>query len=78
MRRGKTGYPIFRFYMRGEEREKERAPTSLYDLWRSGGRNSSGQKRNFIYSTRATRGYQKHGISLRIQLRSSGNQRFRV
>ena len=33
-------------------------------------RNSSGQERKFIYSTRATREYQKHGISPRIQVRS--------
>ena len=41
------------------ERERERAPTYLYDLRRSVGRNSSGQERKFIYSTRATCGYQK-------------------
>ena len=58
------------------ERERERALTSLYDLRRLVGRNSSEQK--FIYLTRATHGYQKHRISLRIQMRSSGNQMFRV
>ena len=64
--------------MRGEERERERALTFLYELRRSVGRNSLGQERKFIYLTRATSGYRKHGISLRIQARSSGNQRFRV
>ena len=41
-------------------------------------RNSSSQKQKFIYSMRAMRGYQKHEISPTIQVRSSGNQRFRV
>ena len=41
-------------------------------------RNLSSQKQKFIYSTRARRGYRKHDISTRIQVRSSGNQRFRV
>ena len=59
-------------------REGKRALTSLFDLWRSVGRNSSGQERKFIYSTSATCGYQKHNISLRIQARSSGNQGFQV
>ena len=48
------------------ERERERAQTPLYDLRRSVGRNSSSRKRKFIYLMRATRGYRKHGISLRI------------
>ena len=60
------------------ERERERAPTFLYYLRRSVGRNLLGQKRKFIYSTKATRRYQKHGISPSIQARSSGNQGFRV
>ena len=60
------------------ERERERAPTSFYDLQRSVGRNSLGQERKFIYLMRATSGYRKHGISSMIQARSSGNQRFRV
>ena len=60
------------------ERRRERALTSLYDLRRSVGQNSSRQERKFIYSIRATRGYRKHEISPRIQARSSGNQRFRV
>ena len=51
---------------------------SIYDLWRSSGRISSGQDLKFIYSTRATRGYKKHEISLRIRAKSLGNQRFRV
>ena len=59
-------------------RESERSPTSLNDLRRSGGRNSSGQEQKFIYLTKARRGYQKHGISPRIKARSLENQRFRV
>ena len=39
-------------------------------------RNLSGQERKFIYSTRATREYQKHEISPRIQVRSSKNPKF--
>ena len=60
------------------ERKGERAPTSLYDLQRSVGRNSSGQERKFIYLTRATRGYRKHEILPRILARSLGNQKFLV
>ena len=47
--------------MRERKREEREDPTSLYDLRRSGGRNSSGQERKFIYSTRVTRGYKKRG-----------------
>ena len=65
--------------VRGErERVEREAPTSLYNLWSSVAWFSSDQERKFIYSTRATHGYQKHGISPRIQVRNSGNQRFRV
>ena len=39
---------------------------SLYDLRRSGGRNSSNQDLKFIPSTRATREYQQHAVSLKI------------
>ena len=39
---------------------------SLYDLRRLGGRNSSCQDLKFIYSTRATRGYQQHAVSPKI------------
>ena len=56
----------------------EKALASLYNLWRSGGRISSGQDLKFIYSIRATRGYQKHEISSRVCAKSLGNQRFRV
>ena len=59
------------------ETERERAPTSLYDLRRSVGRNSSGQEQKFIYLTRATHGYRKHEILPMIQMRSLENQRFR-
>ena len=41
------------------ERVGERAPSSLYDLQRSVGRNLSGKERKFIYLTRATRGVPK-------------------
>ena len=41
-------------------------PHSLYDLWRSGGRNPSSQDLKFIYSTMATRGYRQHVTSSKI------------
>ena len=67
----------------GHERERERKKkrkntNSLFDLQRSFNRNSSGQERKFICSTRATRGYRKHEISPRIPAKSLRNQRFRV
>ena len=40
------------------------------DLRKSDRRNSSGQERKVLYATRATRGYQKHGISPRIQVKN--------
>ena len=58
------------------ERVRE-SQTSLFDPRSFVGRNTSGQEQKFIYLTRATRGYRKHGISLRIQARSSRNQRSR-
>ena len=48
------------------EREMRETPHSLYDLWRSGGRNLSSQDIKFIYSMRATRGHRQHAISSRI------------
>ena len=45
--------------------------TRSFDRW-----NLSGQERKFIYSTRATCEYQKHGISPRIQVRSLENPKF--
>ena len=65
---------------RKERREKEEreASTSLYDLRRSVGRFSSGQELKIICSTKATRGYRKHELSPRIQVKSSGNQGFQV
>ena len=48
------------------ERERNKTPPSLYDLRRLGGRNPSSQDLKFIYSTRATRGYQKHTVSPKI------------
>ena len=50
--------------------------SSLFDTRSCDRRNSSGQERKFIYSTRATREYQKHGISPRIQVRSLENPKF--
>ena len=61
-----------------KKKEKKEAPTSLYNIRRSMGRFSSGQELKIICSTKATRGYRKHEISLRIQLKSLGNQGFRV
>ena len=63
---------------RREERDEREASNSLYDLRRSVGRFSSGQELKIICSTKATRRYRKHEISQRIQLKSSGNQGFRV
>ena len=59
-------------------KEKKEIQTSLFNLRSSIDRNSSSQEQKFIYSTRATRGYRKHGILPRIQARSSGNQKFGV
>ena len=63
---------------RERERKKKEIQTSLFDIRSFTDRNSLGQERKFIYSMRVTHGYRKHRISLRIQARSSGNQRFRV
>ena len=41
------------------------------DLRKSDRRISSGQTRKVLYSTKATRGNQKHGISPRIQVKNS-------
>ena len=60
------------------EKEEREASTSLYDLRRSVGRFSSSQELKIICSTKASHGYQKHEISPRIQVKSSGNQGFRV
>ena len=48
----------------------------LFDTRSFDRRNSSGQEQKFIYSTRAMCEYQKYGISLRIQVRSSENPKF--
>ena len=64
--------------VRGQERVEREAPTSLYDLWSSIARFSSGQELKSIYATRATRGYQKQRISSKIQAKSSGDSGFRV
>ena len=48
------------------ERGERKVFPSLYDLRRSGGRNPSNQNLNFIYSTRATRGYRQHAVSPKI------------
>ena len=42
---------------------------SFSDLRKSDRRNSSGKERKVLYATRATRGYQKHWISPRIQVK---------
>ena len=39
------------------------------DLWKSDRWISSSQARKVLYATRVTRGYQKHGISPRIQVK---------
>ena len=49
----------------------------LFDTQSFDRRNSSGQERKFIYSTRAMREYKKHGILPTIQVRSSENPKFR-
>ena len=59
-----------------KKRERGEAPTSLYDLRRLVGQFSLGQELKIICSTKATRGYRKHEISPRIQVKSSGNQGF--
>ena len=63
---------------REKEREERESPTSLYNLQRSMGRFLSGQELKIICSTKATCGYRKQEISPVIQVKSSGNQRFRV
>ena len=65
---------------RGREKMKNKKiiQTYFFDLLSFVSQNSSDQERKSIYSTRATLGYQKKGISSRIQVRSFGNQRFRV
>ena len=60
------------------EKEEREAPTSLYNLRRSVGWFSSSQELKTICWTKATRGYRKHQISPRIQVKSSRNQGFRV
>ena len=67
----KKGKKIIRFshpFGSGLERVRgeRKTPHSLYDLRRSGGRNSSSQDLDFIYSTRATRGYRQHAVSSKI------------
>ena len=49
---------------------------SFSDLRKSNRRNSLGKERKVLYMTRATRGYQKHGISPRIQVKNSENPNF--
>ena len=62
-----------------EKRERRELPSaSLFDSWSSAYQNSSSQEPKFVYVTRATRGYRKQRISLRIQAMDSRNQRFRV
>ena len=42
---------------------------SFSDLWKSDRRISLGKERKVLYATRAMRGYQKHRISPRIQVK---------
>ena len=60
------------------EKEKREAPTSLYNLWRLVGRFSSDQELKIIFLTKAMRGYRKHKILSRIQVKSLRNQGFWV
>ena len=48
------------------ERDMRETPHSLYDLRRSGGRNPSSQDLKFIYSMKATHGYQQYAVSPKI------------
>ena len=64
---------VFFFYVRESARGRERdSNISFDDPWSSIDRNSSSQELKFIYSTRATRVYQKRGISPKIQRRRFG------
>ena len=60
--------PIFWQFRQWLELEREMRETlpSLYDLQRSGSWNPSSQDLNFIYSTRATRGYRQQAIFSKI------------
>ena len=75
-----TPFPYFSSLktMREKREMRELPSASLFDPWSSVCRNSSSQEPKFIYATRATHGYLKQRILLRIQARSSGNKRFRV
>ena len=63
-----------RIFLLGGKRERRRegvereAPTSLYDLRRSGGCIPMGQGLNSKYLARATRGYQKLQVSPRFRV----------
>ena len=72
-------FPVVKLYReRGEERVGRETPTSLYDLRSSIAWFSSGQELKSIYTARATRGYQKLRISLKIQVKSSEDRGFRL
>ena len=49
---------------------------SFSDLWKFDRRNLSGQERKVLYATRATRGYQKHGIFTENSSKNSENPNF--
>ena len=54
----------------GERREKKKRKgnnTSLYDIRRTGSRNSSGQETKLVHATRATRGYRNPSFSSKLQ-----------
>ena len=63
---------------KGEEREREKAFPSLYDLRRSGGRLPTGQGLKSEYSARATHGYQKLQVSPRFRTEGLGSRKLRV
>ena len=61
----KNSYYLVRVVTVELEKEKRKTPP-LYDLRRSGGRNSSSQDLKFVYSTRAMHGYRQHAVSPKI------------
>ena len=62
--------------MEGKKRGERSSNFSLQSM--EIGRFSSGQELKIICSIKVMRGYRKHEILPRIQVKSSGNQGFRV
>ena len=68
----------------GMERERPKERFFIYfsllvyfsDLWKFDRQISSGKTRKVLYTTKATRGYQKHGISQIIQVKIQKNLNF--